>query len=79
MREVNLNEVIKVKLTPLGVNIFYHQYDNVPGIDPIRPQIDEEGYTKFQLWGVMKLYGKHIGMCKPDVMMGNMVFLEEDK
>ena len=79
MREINLNETIKVKLTPLGVNIFYHQYDDVPKVSPIMPTIDREGYTRFQLWVFMKLYGKHIGMCKPDVIMGKAIFIEEDK
>ena len=32
------------------------------------PKVDENGYTEFQLWHFMELYGKHIGMCKPNVI-----------
>jgi len=75
--EINFNDQVKVKLTPLGVEIFYHQYDDLnkkikenggKTIDPSMPQIDKDGYTKFTLWHFMELYGEHIGMCKPNVV-----------
>lgn len=74
---INLNDRIKVKLTPLGAEIYYHQYDEVnkrikendgTELEPIMPQIDKDGYTEFQLWHFIELYGKHIGMCKPNVI-----------
>ena len=75
--EINFNDQIKVKLTPLGVEIYYHQYDDLnesikknggTQLEPRMPQIDKDGYTKFQLWKFMELYGQHIGMCKPNVV-----------
>lgn len=75
--KINLNDRIKVKLTPLGAEIYYHQYDEVnkrikenggTELEPIMPQIDKDGYTEFQLWHFMELYGKHIGMCKKNVI-----------
>ena len=75
--KINLNDRIKVKLTPLGAEIYYHQCDDVnkkikenggTELEPIMPQIDKDGYTEFQLWHFMELYGKHIGMCKPNVI-----------
>ena len=66
--KINLNEVIKVKLTDLGKEIYYHQYDELNarlGIvicKPTFPKVDSEGYTHFQLWNFMEIYGKHIGM-----------------
>lgn len=74
---INLNDRIKVKLTPLGAEIYYHQYDDVnkkikknggTELEPIMPQINKDGYTEFQLWHFTELYGKHIGMCKPNVI-----------
>lgn len=75
--KINLNDRIKVKLTPLGAEIYYHQHDEVnkkikenggTELEPIMPQIDKDGYTEFQLWRFIELYGKHIGMCKKNVI-----------
>lgn len=71
---INLNEPIKVKLTDWGKEIYYHQYDRANQIagreicKPRFPKEDENGYTEFQLWCFMELYGEHIGMTLPNVI-----------
>lgn len=78
--KINLNDTIKVKLTDLGREIFYHKDDDLRAYEeslhlkrlnffiPEYPKEDEEGYTRFQLWYFMELYGKFIGMAKPNVI-----------
>ena len=72
--KINLNEIVKVKLTPLGAEIYYKQFDELNKecgreiCKPHMPQIDKDGYTEFQLWHFIELYGEHIGMCKPNVI-----------
>lgn len=72
--KINLNETIKVKLTPYGAEIYYKQFDEVNKqlgreiCKPQMPRIDKDGYTEFQLWHFIELYGQHIGMCKPNVI-----------
>lgn len=74
---INFNDKIKVKLTDLGKDIFYHQYDWILEqnpkikvyIKPHHPKVDEEGYTTFLLWEFMQLYGRHIGMAAPNVVL----------
>ena len=75
--KINLNDRVKVKLTPLGAEIYYHQYDEVDkkikanggkGFEPTMPEIDKDGFTEIQLWHFIELYGEHIGMCKPNVI-----------
>lgn len=72
--KINLNETIKVKLTPYGAEIYYKQFDELNkqrgrGIcKPHMPRIDKDGYTEFQLWHFIELYGQHIGMCKQNVI-----------
>ena len=72
--KINLNEIVKVKLTPLGAEIYYKQFDELNKecgreiCKPQMPQIDKDGYTEFQLWHFIELYGEHIGMCKPNVI-----------
>ena len=72
--KINLNEIVKVKLTPLGAEIYYKQFDELNKecgreiCKPQMPRIDKDGYTEFQLWNFIELYGEHIGMCKPNVI-----------
>lgn len=72
--KINLNEYIKVKLTDLGKEIYYHQYDDLNKVlgkticTPLPPKVDENGYSIFQLWNFIELYGSYIGMCKPNVI-----------
>ena len=75
--KINLNDRIKVKLTPLGAEIYYHQYDSLnkkikanggTQLEPIMPQIDKDGYTEFTFHHFISLYGNHIGICKPNVI-----------
>ena len=86
IQKINLNETIKVKLTPLGAEIYYKQFDEVNkqrGREICKqqmPQIDKDGYTEFQLWHFMELYGQHIGMCKPNVIEPlEIVYCRNDK
>ena len=74
IQKINLNETIKAKLTPYGAEIYYKQFDEVNKqcgreiCKPHMPRIDKDGYTEFQLWHFIELYGQHIGMCKPNVI-----------
>ena len=74
IQKINLNEIVKVKLTPYGAEIYYKQFDEVNKqcgreiCKPHMPRIDKDGYTEFQLWHFIELYGQHIGMCKPNVI-----------
>lgn len=78
MEKINLNDKIKVKLTPHGVDVYYHQFDNLNkkiiqcGGVPLEnrmPQIDKDGFTEFQLWDFIQIYGKYIGMSKENVIV----------
>lgn len=75
--KINLNDRVKVKLTPLGAEIYYHRYDELnkrikekggKQLESIMPRIDKDGYTEFQLWYFMELYGEHMGVCKKNVI-----------
>ncbi len=75
--QINLNEVVKFKLTDLGKDIFIHQYDEINSrirelggkpIQPALPKVDENGYTSMQLWNFMAIYGSYLGMGKPNVI-----------
>ena len=69
-RDFNINDYVKVKLTEKGKYIYYHRFDdineeNLKGgyktiINPIELEYDDEGYTEFQLWHLMEIFGKHL-------------------
>ena len=77
---INLNENIKAKLNDRGKDIYYHQYDLIlpfcPHIKPSYPKVDKDGYTEFQIWHFMELYGEHIGMGRNPVLESMNVIYE---
>lgn len=64
----NVNDTVKVKLTHYGRELYYHQYDRVNksygriAIPPAYPKVDNDGYSSFQLWNLMKLYGSYLSV-----------------
>ena len=68
MDKINLNDKIKVKLTALGVQIHFNHYNKVNTdykrqiikLQNCRPVIDEEGYTEYQLWEFMNIFGNYL-------------------
>lgn len=81
--KINLNYFIKVKLTDLGKDIYYHRFDKLNDycgrevLKPRFPKVDENGYTKFQLWEFIELYGEHIGMGRPSIIDPFEIIYEE--
>jgi len=66
--EFNINETVRVKLTPRGRKV--HRQDHInfwsqfPGKKcEYRPPVeDEEGWSRWQLWCLMKEFGPHVDM-----------------
>ena len=79
-KETNLNYHIKVKLTEKGREI-YTRYLNdleeeyeIDSKDLPKIEVDENGYTEFQMWEFMRLFGKHFSMigenpCETNIMI----------
>lgn len=73
-KKTNLNNYIKVKLTEKGIDILKQRY----GIDyPIN--IDDEGYTEFQMWDFARLFGEHINMVSEMVCQTNIMIQVSDE
>lgn len=73
-KKINLNDKVRVKLTPLGVKIFYSQFDDLnlslgkEVLKPHMPAISKDGYTEMQLWYFIQLYGQYIGVGRENVI-----------
>ena len=69
-RKVNLNDEIKVKLTDFGKQIYYKYCEDFP----TKLKIDSKGYTKFQIWVFMHIFGEYlyngcVAPCETDVQI----------
>lgn len=79
---LNLNDNIKVKLTDYGIHVYYHQYDVLIGLGaPLKrcyPTVDEEGYTDFQVWDFMNLYGPHMKLGdSKQIIEDNAIYIQK--
>lgn len=81
MKQLNWNHTVKVKLTDIGKDIYFHQYDELIKIGhkftPRYPIEDEKGFCEFQLWYFMQLYGPHIGVGFPNIVEDISFYIEE--
>lgn len=82
-KKINLNDRIRVRLTPLGVKIFYSQFDELnlslgrKVLESHMPAIDKDGYTEMQLWYFIQLYGSYIGVGRENVVETlDIIFIE---
>lgn len=60
----NINNYVRVKLTEAGINHLkdtHQRYWKETGkIFKFEPKIDENGYTEFQLWDLISVFGTKI-------------------
>jgi hypothetical protein len=62
---MNINDKVKVQLTPFGADIWNKQYDSlkIPA-DYIPTKVKPLDYIETQLWDAMNVFGPHIGLGK---------------
>lgn len=59
--KANLNDYIKVKLTEYGRAVYKNHYAKY-NLEGPKLNVDEEGYTKFQMWDFMHIFGDTMRM-----------------
>ena len=80
---INLNDPVKVKLTDYGISIYYHRFDVInykagrTVCEPSYPKVDKDGYTEFQLWDFMNIYGSYMKMGEPNVICPLEIIFQE--
>ena len=68
---ININEIVRVKLTDRGRQIHQEIWDDLikfaPSLGPYEPKKeDSEGWSEWQLWSLMSNFGQYCGMgCEP--------------
>lgn len=63
----NVNDHVRVQLTDLGRQIHRDYWTPfcLSGYPYKAPEEDAQGWSKFQLWDLMKTFGKHLGNGQP--------------
>lgn len=59
MTPFNINQYVRVKLTPFGRRIHLFTYTQLPD-KYTPPKEDEAGYSEWQLWNLMQIFGPYI-------------------
>lgn len=86
MKKLNLNSTIKFRLNDRGRDIFYHRFDELnefiqsrgcQPLEPTFPNEDENGYSSFQVWEFMFIYGKYCGMGFPEFWEDLNLYIDE--
>ena len=84
MKKLDLNSLIRVKLTDYGKDIYYHRFDEVNKfisncsgklIEPCYPETDGGGLTEFHLWEFIELYGPYMHMEAKNVIEPLCIYL----
>jgi len=61
MKKFNINDYVKVKLNEIGITELKRQHKKLKKMgfegDFLVPEVDENGYTKYQLHYLMHLFG----------------------
>lgn len=68
MNKLNINHYVKVKLTDHGIECLRKNYDDLVanGMFPYgfkAPEVDGDGYSRFQMWSLMQDLGPYVRMC----------------
>ena len=83
----NINEFIKVKLSQKGKLVYSeHQIeiqkrfnrDKIKIDVPLNAEVDNEGFTEFQLWRFMEIFGSHMYCGAEPVIEGPILYLPVD-
>ncbi len=63
----NINDSVYVKLTEFGFKFHMRHYARILPQDVFEkmyrsPKVDEQGFSKFQLWDLMNIFGENCSM-----------------
>lgn len=67
---ININDLVKIRLTPLGIETLRKQHDDLNErckgrLGKFKLIIDADGYCELQLWEIMQSFGKYCGNGMP--------------
>ena len=84
MASFNINQNVKVKLTDYGREMLENKYNSFIGDNPniniekkfFIPEPDENGYTTFQMWDLMHIFGNYIDPNNSNIPFDKLMLLQ---
>lgn len=76
--KINLNDWIKIKLTPYGEDVYRIFYCRLK-LEPLPLRKDKDGYVSFQLWDFIQIFGSYIYMGNKNVIEPLEIIKETDE
>ena len=77
---VNVNDTVKVKLTPYGHYAHQKEFESLrstcPSLSYIHPKVDADGYSRFQIWELMNCFGPYMVVGSKPLFENNNILLE---
>lgn len=87
MKKINLNSIVKVKLNDRGKDIYYHRFNDInrfiksrgaKPLDPGYPVVDEDGFSEFQLWNFIHIYGEYMMIGAPNITKDLNIYINDE-
>lgn len=90
---VNLNNYIRFMLNDRGKEIYSHRNDkeneyikthnkdkdtHLKLLPTNPPKVDEQGFSTFQLWEFMEIFGSYVSMGLPNIWVDRQIYLYID-
>lgn len=74
----NLNDHVLAKLLPQGFVLWHQHFSRMPTelqlpLSHYQAQIDAGGYSKFQAWEFMQIFGPHISLATTDLFEATVI------
>lgn len=81
MKKLNWNKTVKVKLTERGLQAYRDHYawmKDKLGEEVRDPKVDEDGYSRFQLWSFMRIFGSIIYLGSDNVVEDISFYIDDE-
>lgn len=83
MIECNLNKIVYVRLNNVGRDVYKNYIEDLNRNCTMRfstkPEVDENGFTKFQLWDLIHIFGEYIDLGLSTPFDKNCIYFKEMK
>ena len=85
MNSINLNEMVKVKLSDAGIEYYRRYMEEANKQMPeqwkfdTEPKQDKHFFTQFQLWDLMNIFGEFCQPCLMSPFVDNKIYFSERK
>jgi hypothetical protein len=77
MIEYNLNKTVYARLNNIGRDIYKNYIQSLNSNLSTELEVDENGFTKFQLWDLIHIFGEYINLGLPTPFDKNCIYFKE--